>query len=200
MTSAVKVLVAVGALASGVVGGYAWKDLSEGHTPNLAGFGAAVRGERLPSQDLSPTRSVAEAMSAIDSVFYGTATRQDLTYDAVAGMLASLEDPHTMLMEPALAERFEEKNTGHYVGIGAELSRDPLGARIKRVFKNSPAQGVALKPNDVVTHVDGRSVAGRDLLEVSESIRGESGTTVKLTVFRETSGEPLRFNVRRRAV
>ena len=135
MTSTIKLLVAVGAFIGGVVGGYAWKDLSSGASPNLAGLGAAVRGEPLPSAELSPTRSVAEAMSAIDSVFYGTATRQDLTYDAVAGMLASLEDPHTMLMEPALAERFEEKNTGHYVGIGAELSRDPLGARIKRVLR-----------------------------------------------------------------
>jgi carboxyl-terminal processing protease len=200
MSPTIKLLVAVGAFAGGIVGGYAWKDVSAGTAPNLAGLSAAMRGEGLPSQDLSPTRSVAEAMSAIDSVFYGTATRQDLTYDAVAGMLASLEDPHTMLMEPALAERFEEKNTGHYVGIGAELSRDPLGAKIKRVFKNSPAQGVGLKPNDVVTHVGSRSVAGRDLLEVSESIRGESGTWVKLTVFRETAREPLRFNVRRRAV
>lgn len=200
MSPTIKLFVAIGAFAGGVVGGYAWKDVSAGTSPNLAGFGAAMRGEGLPSQDLSPTRSVAEAMSAIDSVFYGTATRQDLTYDAVAGMLASLEDPHTMLMEPALAERFEEKNTGHYVGIGAELSRDPLGAKIKRVFKNSPAQGVGLKPNDIVTHVGSRSVAGRDLLEVSESIRGESGTWVKLTVFRETAGEPLRFNVKRRAV
>jgi carboxyl-terminal processing protease len=200
MTSSVKVLVAVATFVGGIVGGYAWKDISSGSAPNLAGLGAAMRGEKLPSAELSPTRSVAEAMSAIDSVFYGTATRQDLTYDAVAGMLASLEDPHTMLMEPALAERFEEKNTGHYVGIGAELTRDPLGAKIKRIFKNSPAQGVQLKPNDIVTHVDGRSVAGRDLLEVSESIRGEAGTTVRLTVFRESAGTPLRFTVRRRAV
>lgn len=200
MISGIKTLIACGAFVFGIVGGYAWKDVSSGTAPNLVGLSAAVRGERLPSADLSPTRSVAEAMSAIDSVFYGTATRQDLTYDAVAGMLASLEDPHTMLMEPALAERFEEKNTGHYVGIGAELSRDPLGARIKRVFKKSPAQGVGLKPNDVVTHVDGRSVAGRDLLEVSESIRGEAGTWVKLSVFRELAGRPLGFRVKRRAV
>jgi carboxyl-terminal processing protease len=115
-------------------------------------------------------------------------------------MLASLEDPHTMLMEPALAERFEEKSTGHYVGIGAELSRDPLGAKIKRIFKNSPAQGVGLKPNDIVTHVGGKSVAGKDLLEVSESIRGKEGTMVRLTVFRETAPQPKRFDVRRRAV
>ncbi|MEO7454582.1 MAG: S41 family peptidase [Fimbriimonadales bacterium] len=200
MTSTLKIVLAVGTFVGGVVGGYAWRDVSEGSAPNFAGLGAAMRGEPLPSAELAPTRTVAEAMSAIDSVFYGNATRQDLTYDAVAGMLASLEDPHTMLMEPALAERFEEKNTGHYVGIGAELSRDPLGAKIKRIFKNSPAQGVDLKPNDIVTHVDGKSVAGRDLLEVSESIRGETGTWVRLSVFRETATEPMKFSVKRRAV
>ena len=45
MTSTIKLLVAVGAFIGGVVGGYAWKDLSSGASPNLAGLGAAVRGE-----------------------------------------------------------------------------------------------------------------------------------------------------------
>jgi carboxyl-terminal processing protease len=139
-------------------------------------------------------------MSAIDSVYYGTPTRQDLTYDAVSGMLASLEDPHTILLEPAIAERFEEKNTGHYVGIGAELQRDPLGARIKRVFKNSPAARGGIEPNDVVTHVNGASVVGKELTDVVDVIRGESGTAVQLSVYREDVQQPLKFSLRRRAV
>ena len=113
MKPTAKLVIAAVALIGGIVGGYAWKDVTAGNVPDLSGLASAVRGERQNKGELTPTRAVAEAMSAIDSVFYGTPTRQDLTYDAVAGMLASLEDPHTMLMEPELAQRFEEKNTGH---------------------------------------------------------------------------------------
>lgn len=200
MRPTIKVTIAVFAFAGGIVGGYAWKDVVSGSTPNLSGIAAAIKGESVQGKELSPTVVVGEAMSAIDSVFYGTPKRQDLTYDAVSGMLASLEDPHTLLLEPEIAERFEEKNTGHYVGIGAELQRDPLGARIKRVFKNSPAQRGGIKPNDVVTQVDGVSVVGKDLVEVSESIRGEAGTNVRLAVYRENVEQPLKFTLRRRAV
>jgi len=200
MKPIIKVAIAVFAFTGGIVGGYAWKDIASGSAPNLSGIGAALRGEPRQGAKLSPTEVVGQAMSVIDSVFYGSPKRQDMTYDAVAGMLASLEDPHTQLLEPAIAERFEEKSTGHYVGIGAELLRDPLGARIKRVFKNSPAQRGGIKPNDVITQVDGSSVVGKDLLEVSESIRGESGTRVRLSVFREKIDQPLKFTLQRRAV
>ena len=200
MNAVFKSGIAVVAFVGGIVGGYSWRDISSGSAPDLSGIGAALKGEPKQTKDLSPTLTVADAMSVIDSVFYGSPKRQDLTYDAVAGMLASLEDPHTMLLEPDLAERFEEKSTGHYVGIGAELTRDPMGAKIKRVFKNSPAQAIGLKPNDIVTRVDGKSVVGKDLFEVSESIRGESGSTVRLSVFRENTSQPLTFRVRRRAV
>lgn len=200
MRATLKVAIAVFAFLGGIVGGYAWKDIVSGSSPDLSGMASAIAGEQVKNRSLSPTAVVSEAMSAIDSVFYGTPKRQDLTYDAVAGMLASLEDPHTILLEPAIAERFEEKNTGHYVGIGAELQRDPLGARIKRVFKNSPAQRGGIQPNDVVTQVNGVSVVGKDLVEVSESIRGESGTNVRLAVYREKVEQPLLFTLRRRAV
>jgi carboxyl-terminal processing protease len=200
MRPALKVAIAIVAFVGGVVGGFAWKDVVSGSAPDLSGFAAAIAGDSPQSEHLSPTKVVGEAMSAIDSVYYGTPTRQDLTYDAVSGMLASLEDPHTILLEPAIAERFEEKNTGHYVGIGAELQRDPLGARIKRVFKNSPAARGGIEPNDVVTHVNGASVVGKELTDVVDVIRGESGTAVQLSVYREDVQQPLKFSLRRRAV
>ncbi|MDQ2987156.1 MAG: S41 family peptidase [Armatimonadota bacterium] len=200
MKTAAKVFIAIVAFVVGILGGYAWKDVAAGELPDMAGISAAIRGESAQGRELSPTSVVADALSAVNSVFYGTPDRQDLTYSAVAGMLASLEDPHTMLLEPAIAARFEEKNTGQYVGVGAELTRDPLGARIKRIFKNSPAQAAGIKPNDVVTHVDGEAVGGKDLVDVSESIRGKAGTSVRLGIFRENSAQPLNFTVRRRAV
>lgn len=200
MKTGLKLAIACLGFLVGIVGGYAWKDVSAGKGPDFSGMASAFTGQRPKTDHLSPTPVVSEAMAAIDSVFYGTPNRQNLTYDAVAGLLASLEDPHTMLMEPAVAERFEEKNTGHYVGIGAELLRDPLGARIKRVFKNSPAQRAGIQPNDIITQVNGETVVGKDLLDVSNSIRGESGTTVRLAIFREDAARPLNFTIQRRAV
>jgi carboxyl-terminal processing protease len=64
----------------------------------------------------------------------------------------------------------------------------PAGLRVTRVFPDSPAQGGGVVRGDVVTAVDGKSIAGLSAELATNRIKGEEGTDVTLTV-RSTSGK-----------
>jgi carboxyl-terminal processing protease len=118
----------------------------------------------------------------------------------MSGLLASLGDPHTIFMSPTFATEFSTETKGRFTGIGARLGGDPLGARIATVFENGPAFKAGLRPQDVVTNVDGKPVTGQSTDEIVSKIRGPEGTVVKLTVVRAKSDAPLQFSIKRAAI
>ena len=68
-----------------------------------------------------------------------------------------------------------------YVGV---LIKDvPGGARITRVFPGTPAAKAGLKVGDVVTALDGKSIAGADSLTAAVS-HGKPGDEITLTIRR----------------
>ncbi|KAA0228500.1 MAG: S41 family peptidase [Armatimonadetes bacterium ATM1] len=192
----------LGLFSMGLMVGYGWRDAVAGRLPQYATIPDAL-GLKTQQADLDPTRAFSRAIRAIDNGFYGKPDRERLTFAAVQGMLGALRDPYTVLMPPQEAERFDERNRGVFIGsggIGAELSKDPLGARVRRVFKNSPAATAGVKTEDVILKVNGVNIAGEDIEEIVKLIRGEPGSEVSLTMFREKTKETKTFRVVRAIV
>lgn len=200
MKTLAKVLIVVGVFVIAIAAGFGWRDMAQARAPELSRLPMALLGKAPPAQELAPTRVFSEVLANIENNFYGKVDKRGLTYAGVSGMISALKDPHTMLLEPDLARQFQEKSHGEFVGIGAELTPDPLGARIRRVFRRSPAEEAGIKPNDVITKVAGRLVIGRDLQSVVHDIRGEAGTYVRLDIFRESAKQNLQIRVARRQV
>ncbi|MGI8923259.1 MAG: S41 family peptidase [Fimbriimonadales bacterium] len=200
MTFLSRTLSLAGLFVVTLIAGFGWRDVAKGEAPRIEDLQTVLAGKPAGTKELQPTETFVQALANVDALHYGSENRQELTHSAVAGMLSALKDPHTILLEPEAAKQFQEKNHGQFVGIGAELTRDPLGAKVRRVFKNSPASRVGLKPNDIITKVHNSAVAGRDLLDVVDEIRGPSGTSVQLTVYRQDAEQPLTFEVERRQV
>lgn len=62
-------------------------------------------------------------------------------------------------------------------------------------MKDSPAEKAGIRPKDVVTKVNGKSVVGKPLDEVVKLVRGKKGTTVTLTIKRGSQEKTLKSNV-----
>ncbi len=79
--------------------------------------------------------------------------------------------------------------SGSFFGIGAtvEKSDKPKGIKIVKTLAESPAKKAGLKAGDVIVRVDGMDVTGIDLDEGVALMRGEKGTTVKVTYKRKNS-------------
>lgn len=98
-------------------------------------------------------------------------------------------DPHTTYMDPETKEDFNIKMSKSLEGIGAVLQQEDDFTKIVRVVPGSASyrQG-DLKAGDVILRVgqgeegEDIDITGMRLREVVSYIRGEKGTTVRLTV------------------
>jgi carboxyl-terminal processing protease len=119
---------------------------------------------------------------------YGTRVRTaDLVAETIAGELAALHDPYSVLFRPAAFKRFVGVLDGRPVGgIGAELDVDPSthAVRVADVFPGSPAETSGIAPGDVLTAIDGRA-PGATSDAVASALRGRPGTTVRITFARD---------------
>ena len=118
------------------------------------------------------------------------------TYGAIEGMLDTLGDEgHTRFLTPEEREENSESLSGTYVGIGVTLKSEDEEIVVVSLVEGSPADEAGVKPGDIVVAVDGESMLGEEISEVSEKVRGPEGTRVKLTVLRD--GEERAFDLER---
>lgn len=119
------------------------------------------------------------------------------------GFLSGLDDPYAAYYTPEELASFLDETNGSYCGIGAMVSQNiQTGiSTIARVFEGSPAEEAGLRPGDVLYKVDGEEITGMDLsLVVNNYVKGEEGTTVTLTVYREEDNEYTDLVVTRRPI
>ncbi len=131
----------------------------------------------------------------IDKYYYKAdeLTQEQLEDGLYKGLLEALDDPYT-------EEETQKRNDsieGSYSGIGAYVSVDTDTGypKIAGVISGAPAEEAGLKENDLLCKADGESLKDMDLDLAVGLIRGESGTTVALTILRD--GEEMELEVTR---
>ncbi len=119
----------------------------------------------------------------------GDLDSQVLVYGAIKGMFAATDDPYTTFFDPEVNKAFNEELEGSFEGIGAEIGiRDNL-LTIVSPLDDSPAERAGLRPGDKIINIDGTISADLTIEESVKLIRGDKGTEVILTIFREGEEE-----------
>lgn len=118
------------------------------------------------------------------------------------GLLSSLDDPYTEYYTAEELEELMRDTEGIYFGIGAYVGLDSVSKlpKISGVIAGSPAEEMALRPNDLIYEVDGTTTYGLTLTEAVNLIRGPEGTQVVLTIVREGAGDYMEVTLTRRKV
>ncbi|ADG69284.1 carboxyl-terminal protease [Planctopirus limnophila DSM 3776] len=70
------------------------------------------------------------------------------------------------------------------VGIGVEIEAHPLGLKVLKAITGGPAAQATIKRGDIITMIGGRSIAGMELDEAANLIKGPLGSMVQLQVKR----------------
>ena len=126
-----------------------------------------------------------EAWRLIDENFLGALPEaRDVTYGAIRGSLATLNDPYTVFIEPAAREVERERLQGKFGGIGAYIVRsEETGEVILETIPGNPAEIAGIVTGDVLLAVDGTLVTTETRVpELIDRVKGEKGTAVVLTV------------------
>lgn len=118
----------------------------------------------------------------------GTTDDQALIEAANKGMVSALGDPYTLYFNAKEAAAFNNDLTGTIGGgIGVELSLRNEHITVVRVLADNPGEKAGMAVGDVITKVNDTPVtAAMALNDVVLKIRGDVGTTVKITVARGT--------------
>jgi carboxyl-terminal processing protease len=112
---------------------------------------------------------------------------------AIRGMLSEL-DPHSAYMEADDFRQLDNSSRGRYSGIGVELVIRNNSIRIVHVMDDGPAKKAGLVRGDVITSIDQKDVRDQKLQLAIDSLRGEAGSEVEITV-RHHNGEVSRHTL-----
>jgi carboxyl-terminal processing protease len=138
-----------------------------------------------------------EVWNLVEGEFYHRAPldRQHMIRGAIKGMLESLGDQYSVYQEPDLAAQTQDHMQGKLGGIGTYLRIENGQAFLYKPVKNAPAVQAGLRQDDQIVKIDDQPIepliAGLDVnaaaVKVATKLRGPAGTTVKLTIRRDTA-------------
>src|SRR4051794_15334289 len=110
-------------------------------------------------------------------------------------MVESLKDPYSRYFSAKEAKSFNEGISGKFEGVGMSVHPSKQGLVITDTFAGAPARKAGMRAGDLITAVNGRSIAGQGINATTDKIKGPPGTFVNLTVQR--GKKTLHFHVKR---
>ena len=104
---------------------------------------------------------------------------------AIEGMVGSYGDPYTVYLPPSESEIFEDDISGNFSGVGMEIGLRNNLLTVISPLPETPAERAGLMTGDVIVRIDDASTEGMGVEEAVRKIRGERGTDVTFSVYRE---------------
>lgn len=119
---------------------------------------------------------------------------------AVRGMIDAVGDPYTEYYSPQSYQSTMVDLTGLYQGIGAHIGKKDKQLVIVAPIPGSPAEKAGIKSGDMILKINGEPTDQLNTDEASQKIRGQAGTKVTLTLYRQGDKEPFDISVTRQEI
>jgi carboxyl-terminal processing protease len=128
--------------------------------------------------------ATAQALEVIKDDYFHTVDENDLENASISSIVSHLKqryhDRFSHYLNPGEYDRF--KQGSRLSGVGIAVSEVPRGLRVATVYKHTPARDANIQHGDLITAVNGQSIAGKDADVVTSRIRGQAGSKVTLTI------------------
>lgn len=143
-------------------------------------------------------RLFAEVYERIKREYVDQVSDHELMQRAIRGMVGAL-DPHSAFLDSDEFEEIRLSTMGSYPGVGIEVVAEDSTVKILRPIEGSPAEIAGMQPGDIIVKIDDIDV-GSDLAGAITRMRGPTGSNIKLTVRRPSTGKLLSFSLLRAKV
>lgn len=161
----------------------------------VAGIGVGIYFSDIdikPSKETTATSKAEKKLKALEKIintYYLEDTDEEKLEEGLyKGLFAGIGDPYSVYYTKEEFEELQQSTSGKYYGIGALVSQNVKTniITISKVFQGAPADKAGMKSQDMISKVDDVDVSGKDVDEVVSMMKGEKGTKVKVTVYRES--------------
>lgn len=134
----------------------------------------------------------------VEDDFLYKVDKEKLRQGELKGMVASLGDPYSEYLTLEDFNALAEQTNGKFFGIGVSVSSNEEGQiLVIAPIKDTPAEKVGIKTGDLIIKVNGELVSGNDLQAAVAKIKGDKGTSVKITIYRPSTKETKDIDVKR---
>lgn len=147
----------------------------------------------LPLESIS---TFARVFETIKNSYIEDVTDEELLRNAIHGMIAGL-DPHSALLDSKQMSDVEVETTGRYGGLGMEVAKETSGIRVISPIDDTPAYHAGIIPGDLIIRLDDRLTSKMTLIDAVNTMRGEPGTEITLTIIRQGSSAPMQIVLKR---
>lgn len=128
--------------------------------------------------------SVQQVYDKLKNEFDGDLDTAKLIDGAKKGLVDAAGDPYSVYFTDAEAKQFQNSLDGKFSGIGAELDKKDGNLIVRSTLDDSPARKAGLMADDIIAKVNDQDTGKWSIDEAVSNIRGDKGTTVKLTIVR----------------
>jgi carboxyl-terminal processing protease len=132
----------------------------------------------------------------VKSAYVDKVDDKQLMEGAIAGMLQTL-DPHSAFLDKNDFQSLQTQIDGEYGGLGLSVTLEEGAVKVIAPTADTPADKAGMKSGDYITHLDGELIVGGTLDEAVNRMRGQPGTSIKLTVFRPGRDAPFDLTLTR---
>lgn len=160
---------------------------------------ASVFAYSIGNAKLSIDKKISMLASMLDKYYVEEIDFNDIEEGIYKGMVSAVGDPYTSYLTADELTSLLEDSEGEFSGIGVEVMLDYEAMTITVVspIDGGPAANAGILPGDSIIAVDGQKVADMESLNfaIDKKIKGIIGESVKITVFREQTGQTIDFDI-----
>lgn len=153
-----------------------------------------------PSSDKSRDLALfGEVMARIQSDYVKPVTTDQLIHYALDGMLSGL-DPHSGYLDPKQWHEMRVETRGKFGGLGMTVTGADGLLKVVSPIDGTPAARAGIRPGDLITTVNGKTIEGLTLTEAVDRLRGPPDTKVQVTIKREGNPNPIELTLTREII
>lgn len=144
--------------------------------------------------------TLSKIRTMLEEKYIGTLDNEKMLEGAIKGYVEGIGDEYAEYYTPEEMQEQLEEAYGNYVGIGIYMLVDSKNGKIivSKPMEGSPAEAAGIQTGDIITKVEDEDVTVDNIANMSNKIKGEEGTKVKLEILR--GEETLTIEVERRRI
>lgn len=154
-------------------------------------FTGAVSAEDSQYEDL---KVFTEVLAVVKRNYVEEVNTKDLVYDALKGMLRSL-DPHSGFLTPDDFKEMKVDTKGEFGGLGIQISIKDNLLTVIAPIEDTPAYKAGIQAGDRIIKIEEESTKDMTLHEAVSKMRGKKGTAIKITIMREGMEKPKEYTI-----
>ena len=123
-------------------------------------------------------------LADLEAYYYTSLPRAAYRGRSATAVVRALDDPYTRYLPPSAYRQLQAAESGTYSGVGLALQRERRGLLVTASIAGLPGRAAGIRPGDVITTIDGTSLASLSYRRALDLIGGRPGQTVHLRVIR----------------